>query len=291
MKHQRLIKSFNSQGLNPHRDTPCEILHTVELGNDKYIWHETNKVWDKKKDAQFAIRLQSSSTDGLSLPPLRSHYMVQYKNSLIGKHFKALQQLAVFHLHSGLCSKALFDLWKANGALGALIWYPEIKNIDEYLVSCSPNLMIVHYNTQNLPLHGRLTYRFFSTTCSIFGPSSIPPGFSTSTNYTSCHILKTTFFASGQPSYLRRKFLSAGTRFFGCAVSCQTIKHRALTSLPPWLEWNVSNTKSVVAGGKTVPTSMSRQVLECVISFSATRSFVGVWVLLIEAYLLQVSSH
>jgi hypothetical protein len=63
--------------------------------------------------------------------------MVQYKNSLIGKHFKALQQLAVFHLHGGLCSKELFNLWKANGALGALIWYPEIKNIDEYLVSFS----------------------------------------------------------------------------------------------------------------------------------------------------------
>jgi len=61
--------------------------------------------------------------------------MVQYKNSLIGKHFKALQQLAVFHLHGGLCSKELFDLWKANGELGALIWYPEIKDIDKYLVS------------------------------------------------------------------------------------------------------------------------------------------------------------
>jgi hypothetical protein len=68
--------------------------------------------------------------------------MVQYKNSLIGKHFKALQQLAVFHLHDGLCSKGLFDLWKANGALGALIWYPEIKNIDKYLVSCS-NIQIM----------------------------------------------------------------------------------------------------------------------------------------------------
>ncbi|KAG5646330.1 hypothetical protein H0H81_008515, partial [Sphagnurus paluster] len=111
----------------------CEIFHTFLLGNDKYVWHETNKAWDKTKDDLFAVRLQSSSTDGLSIPPLRSQYLLQYKNSLIGKHFKALQQLAVFHLDDTLCSKAVFDLWKANGELGALIWYPEIKDMDGYL--------------------------------------------------------------------------------------------------------------------------------------------------------------
>lgn len=136
-RKQTNSSDLTKTGLDPHKDSPVEILHTFELGDDKYIWHETNKVWEKKKDEQFAIRLQALSTDGLSLSPLRAHYMLQYKNSLVGKHFKALQQLAVFHLHGGLCSKELFDLWKANGALGALIWYHEIKNIDEYLVRCS----------------------------------------------------------------------------------------------------------------------------------------------------------
>jgi hypothetical protein len=121
-------------GLDPHRDSPCEILHTVLLGVDKYLWHGTNKVWDKKQEASFAIRLQSSSIDGLTLSPVRAQYLVQYKNSLIGKHFKALQQLGVFHLHDGLCSDAYFQLWKANGELGAMLWYPEIKDIDSYLV-------------------------------------------------------------------------------------------------------------------------------------------------------------
>lgn len=119
--------------MNVHRDTPCEILHTVLLGEDKYVWHESNKVWDKKKDDQFAVRLASSSIDGLSLPPLRAPYMLQYKNSLVGKHFKALQQLGVFHIHD-LCTPDLFNLWKANGALGALLWFPEIKDLDDYLV-------------------------------------------------------------------------------------------------------------------------------------------------------------
>ncbi|KAF7349037.1 hypothetical protein MVEN_01425300 [Mycena venus] len=125
------------RGLDPHRDSPCEILHTILLGEDKYVWHETTKVWNDEQGALFAARLQSSSIDGLSLPPLRSHYMVQYKKSLIGKHYKALQQLAVFQLDETLCSPALFELWKANGVLGALLWYPEIKDMDQYLADLS----------------------------------------------------------------------------------------------------------------------------------------------------------
>ncbi|KAJ6590924.1 hypothetical protein B0H10DRAFT_2330640 [Mycena sp. CBHHK59/15] len=121
------------RGLDPHRDSPCEILHTILLGEDKYVWHETNKGWNDEQDALFAARLQSSSADGLSIPPLRAQYLVQYKNSLIGKHFKSLQQLAVFHLDEKLCSPQVFDLWKANGELGAMLWYPEIKDMDTYL--------------------------------------------------------------------------------------------------------------------------------------------------------------
>ncbi|KAJ7801780.1 hypothetical protein B0H14DRAFT_2614969 [Mycena olivaceomarginata] len=106
------------------------VLHTILLGEDKYVWHETSKVWNDEQGTLFAAR---SSSIRLSLPPLRSRYMVQYKKSLIGKHYKALQQLAVFQLDEMLCSPALFELWKANGVLGALLWYPKIKDMDEYL--------------------------------------------------------------------------------------------------------------------------------------------------------------
>ncbi|PPQ83741.1 hypothetical protein CVT24_007640 [Panaeolus cyanescens] len=119
--------------LDPHRDTPCEILHTILLGINKYLWHETSKIWDKKKEEIFAQRLRSSSIDGLSIPALRAQYMVQYKNSLVGKHLKSLRQIGVFHLHNGLCSQEIFDLWKATGDLGALLWFPEIRDLDAYL--------------------------------------------------------------------------------------------------------------------------------------------------------------
>ncbi|KAJ7444523.1 hypothetical protein B0H11DRAFT_1746826 [Mycena galericulata] len=127
---------LNTRGIDPHHDTPGEILHTYLLGNDKYVWHDTTKTWDDSKADIFASRLQGSSIDGLSIPPPRPRYVVQYKNSLIGKHFKMLQQLGVFHLH-GLCSPLLFELWKATGELGAYLWFPEIKNMDVYLARLS----------------------------------------------------------------------------------------------------------------------------------------------------------
>jgi hypothetical protein len=121
-------------GINPHKDTPVEILHTWLLGNTKYIWHHTNMQWDNKGEQLFAIRLQSSDIAGLTTPKPRANYLVQYKNSLIGKHFKILGQLAVFHLHD-LCSDLVFSMWKAAGELGAMLWFPEIRNLEQYLVS------------------------------------------------------------------------------------------------------------------------------------------------------------
>ncbi|KAJ7836514.1 hypothetical protein B0H13DRAFT_1913006 [Mycena leptocephala] len=123
---------LQTRGIDPHRDTPGEILHTYLLGNNKYVWHDSTKNWDDKKGDLFASRLQASCLNSLSIPPPRARYVVQYKNSLIGKHFKMLQQLGIFHLHD-LCSPLLFDLWKATGELGALLWFPEIKNMDIYL--------------------------------------------------------------------------------------------------------------------------------------------------------------
>ncbi|KAJ7719037.1 hypothetical protein B0H16DRAFT_1739633 [Mycena metata] len=142
--HYNILLSV--RGLDPHQDSPCEILHSILLGDDKYIWHETHTGWDKSgvKANTFAVRLQSSSTDGLNIASLRGQYMVKYKGALIGKHFKVLQQLGAFHLHEDLCGKNLFDLWKASGELGALLWYPEIRNREQYhtdLQTCIDNIL------------------------------------------------------------------------------------------------------------------------------------------------------
>ncbi|KAH9922979.1 uncharacterized protein B0H18DRAFT_878929, partial [Fomitopsis serialis] len=128
---------FNSllslEGIDIHRETPVELLHTYLLGQDKYVWHFTHSSWSPKQFEMFAVRLQSSSVDGLNILPIRARYIIQYKDNLIGKHFKALQQLGIFHLDDTMCPKLVRELWKATGELGALLWFTEIEDMDMYL--------------------------------------------------------------------------------------------------------------------------------------------------------------
>jgi len=64
--------------------------------------------------------------------------MMQYRNGLIGKHFKTLMQTMIFHVHD-IVSPDQFTLIKAVGSLGALLWIPKIENMGSYLVSMFSN--------------------------------------------------------------------------------------------------------------------------------------------------------
>ncbi|KAF7374456.1 hypothetical protein MSAN_00329700 [Mycena sanguinolenta] len=105
-------------GLDPSQDTPVKLLHTILLGVVKYIWHILNtSQWSDTDRYLFAIRLQSTDISGLTVPPIRAGYMIQYKNNLIGKHFKTLMQTLAFHVH-GISTPEQFALVKAAGELG-----------------------------------------------------------------------------------------------------------------------------------------------------------------------------
>ncbi|KAJ6623002.1 hypothetical protein B0H10DRAFT_1944299 [Mycena sp. CBHHK59/15] len=119
-------------GLDPNRDTPVEILHTILLGIIKYVWYILHSGWSDAQRDLFVIRLQSTDIDGLTIPPICSAYMMQYRNDLIGKHFKTLMQTMVFHMHD-LVSPELFTLVKAVSALGSLLWVHEIDDMDQYI--------------------------------------------------------------------------------------------------------------------------------------------------------------
>ncbi|THU88819.1 hypothetical protein K435DRAFT_729596 [Dendrothele bispora CBS 962.96] len=119
-------------GLDPNRDTPIEILHTILLGIVKYTWLMFHsKLSNDSQRHLFVSRLQSTDTNGLTIPPLRAAYMMQYRNGLIGKHFKALMQTMVFHVHD-LVTPAEFEVIKAVGELGAMLWVPEINDMNQY---------------------------------------------------------------------------------------------------------------------------------------------------------------
>jgi hypothetical protein len=121
------------EGLDPTQDTPVEILHTILLGVIKYVWYMLHTSWSDHDRNLFALRLQSTDIDGLSIPPIRAAYMLQYRNNLIGKHFKTLMQTMAFHVHD-IVTPSQFALVKAVGALGAVLWYHEIDDMDLYLV-------------------------------------------------------------------------------------------------------------------------------------------------------------
>ncbi|KAF8514684.1 hypothetical protein JB92DRAFT_3115468 [Gautieria morchelliformis] len=80
------------------------------------------------------LSFPGTNIDGLTIPPIRAAYMSQYRNALVGKHFKTLMQTVVFHVH-GIVSQPQFELIKATGRLGAVLWYHKIRNMVEYLVS------------------------------------------------------------------------------------------------------------------------------------------------------------
>jgi hypothetical protein len=128
-------------GLDPACDTPVEILHTFLLGIVKYAWYLVHTGW-KDTDGRgntFTIRFASTDTDGLVAPDIRVSYIWQYKENLTGKHFCYILQTETFHLHD-LVDDALFELVKAIGFLGAVLWIPEIDDMDEYTVRCSMHL-------------------------------------------------------------------------------------------------------------------------------------------------------
>ncbi|KAG2063297.1 hypothetical protein BDR04DRAFT_1038375, partial [Suillus decipiens] len=124
-------------GVNIHRDTPTEILHTVLLGVVKYFWGQTVFILEKAHLLDtFQTRLESISTNGLHAPTLGTEYICHYKGSLIGKHFKSLAQVMPYIIYD-LVLKTVLNGWTVIGEVVVLLWHTKIDDLETYLAQLS----------------------------------------------------------------------------------------------------------------------------------------------------------
>ncbi|KAF7371200.1 hypothetical protein MSAN_00755500 [Mycena sanguinolenta] len=123
------------KGLDPHQDTPVEILHVVLLGFVKYFWRDLVQLQLKNKDDKKELlitRLSSLDVSGLGISPLAGRTLVKYSGSLTGRDFRAIAQVAPFVLYD-LVPLECFETWQALSKLIPLIWQPEIIDIDSHI--------------------------------------------------------------------------------------------------------------------------------------------------------------
>ncbi|KAJ6542980.1 hypothetical protein B0H19DRAFT_1212717 [Mycena capillaripes] len=124
------------KGLDPHQDTPVEILHVVLLGFVKYLWRDLIQQLKGKDDKKelLTIRLLSLDVSGLGISPLAGKTLVQYSGSLTGRDFRAIAQVAPFVVYD-LVSKECFETWQALSKIIPLVWQPEIDDIESHLLA------------------------------------------------------------------------------------------------------------------------------------------------------------
>ncbi|KAH9978409.1 hypothetical protein BJV74DRAFT_879458 [Russula compacta] len=147
--HGILNPLIDMDGVDIHKDTPTEILHTILLGIT--IW-----ILEKAKQLEiFQAQLNSIVTDSLNVPKLQADYMCQYKGGLIGKHFKTISQVMAFAVYD-IVPKEVLEAWLIIRQLTVLLWHTEIKDIESYMkeldlcindflnitCKCSPSILI-----------------------------------------------------------------------------------------------------------------------------------------------------
>ncbi|KAG8919405.1 hypothetical protein FRC02_001686 [Tulasnella sp. 418] len=120
------------KGLDPHRDTPVEVLHVVLLGVVKYFWRDLiNRLKDETKNLLIS-RLSSLDVSGLGISPIAGNTLVRYAGSLTGRDFRIIAQVAPFVIHDLGLPDDCVDAWRALCALAPMIWQPIIEDKDMY---------------------------------------------------------------------------------------------------------------------------------------------------------------
>ncbi|KAI6014952.1 hypothetical protein EDC04DRAFT_2903843 [Pisolithus marmoratus] len=120
------------KGLDPHQDTPVEILHVILLGFVKYFWRDAMSRLNEVQKAKLQVRLASFDVTGLGIPLLAGHTLIQYAGSLTGRDFRTISQAAPFILYD-LVPCPCYEAFLVLSVLIPLVWKPCIENVKEHL--------------------------------------------------------------------------------------------------------------------------------------------------------------
>ncbi|KAJ3720842.1 hypothetical protein DFJ43DRAFT_1001105 [Lentinula guzmanii] len=120
------------KGLDPHCDTPVEILHVILLGFLKYLWRDAMARLSDQQKNLLITRISSFNVNGLDIPSLNGTTLVKYAGSLVGRDFRIIAQIAVFVLYD-LVPEECYTTWRALSTLVPLVWQPVIEDMDTYL--------------------------------------------------------------------------------------------------------------------------------------------------------------
>ncbi|EKM48146.1 uncharacterized protein PHACADRAFT_203180 [Phanerochaete carnosa HHB-10118-sp] len=124
---------FTLDDIDPNADTPVEILHVVLLGFAKYFWRDAVPRQSAAGKQTLKARLSSLNVSGLGLFDLQGSTFVQYAKSLTGRDFRVILQVAPAVLYD-LVPPEAYEAWLALCPLCPLVFQPEIRELDSYLV-------------------------------------------------------------------------------------------------------------------------------------------------------------
>ncbi|KAJ6567528.1 hypothetical protein B0H10DRAFT_2200191 [Mycena sp. CBHHK59/15] len=106
------IAFLTTDGFDPTKDTPVEILHTILLGVVKYIWHISHTPWSPRRRGY-----------------IPSDFNPQPQTGFPSMRFVPTISCSMLLNVRGLVTDHQFMAWKATGELAALLWVPEIRNL------------------------------------------------------------------------------------------------------------------------------------------------------------------
>ncbi|KAH9813503.1 hypothetical protein DFH28DRAFT_829179, partial [Melampsora americana] len=135
-------------GFDGHDDTPVETVHVVLLGIAKYLFRDTMKsfgLWRPGLAIQRGLsgRWQSFNTKYLNIPPIQPTTLIQFYQSLVGKDFVTILQLAPFVLFEYIPANKR-HLWTSLLLLCSYIFQHKISNMDKYLWQLEDRILVFY---------------------------------------------------------------------------------------------------------------------------------------------------